>query len=85
MKTLDDVVAVLERHSTQFDKMNSVLEKHSSHLDRVNVVLERHSTTQAALTSAVTTLVEQFADRKAIEARLTRVEDELRQIRGTRQ
>ena len=83
MKTLDDVVSELEKHSVEFEKHTSELEKHTQIRDDLVKTTDQISSSQAAMTSAVTLLVTQLSDRKALEARVARIEEELRQLRGT--
>ena len=90
MKTLDDVVIQLEKHglqlekhTTQFDRQTAELEKQSETLDEVVRMAREIQTSQSALANAVTLLVSQLADQKATHARLSRLEEEIRQLKDT--
>lgn len=76
MKTLDDVVAELQNHTHE-------LEKHTGILDELIKVTSEIRTSQTAMANAVTLLVSQLSDRKTLESRLARVEEDVRQLKGT--
>ena len=87
MKTLDDVVSELQkqgdRHAVELERHTVELERHTEMLDDILEVTDQIRSSQLALTSAVTQLVAQLSEHRALETRVSKVEADVQVLKGS--